>query len=133
MALHVRAVQDRRATSRMGTCLTCQFTHRGIAYEAHIRDLSLGGAFLWSTFIPPNGADISIKITSTLLDCPLKLNATIVRTDCKYTDRGTAGAFSASFNHGSLELAGLVTKLAVPAFSDENVKRILQNPKSQKG
>jgi hypothetical protein len=42
--------------------LDCQFTFEGIEYEAFIRDLSLKGAFLLSTFTPPYGANLSIRL-----------------------------------------------------------------------
>jgi len=57
-----RPVQDRRSASRIQVHLDCQFTFEGIEYEAFIRDLSLKGAFLLSTFTPPYGANLSIRL-----------------------------------------------------------------------
>jgi hypothetical protein len=112
-----RPVQDRRRVSRIQVHLDCQFTIQGIEYEAFIRDISLKGASLLSTFMPPYGANLSITIKTALLEDPLILEGNIVRCDYKHIERGTARPFVISFSHSSLALVTLIKKLANPPKS----------------
>ena len=109
-----RPIQDRRALSREKINLPCQFTFEGIEYDAYIGDISLKGAFLWSTFMPPWGAGLSVRIGTPLLENPLILEGKIVRRDCKQTERGTVGAFVIRFSSSSPALIVLISKLIKP-------------------
>ena len=117
MTTQNRPVQDRRSASRIQVHLECQFTFQGIEYAAFIRDLSLKGAFLLSSFMPPYGASLSIRIKTALLKDPLTLEGKIVSSDCKEIERGTARAFTINFSHTSLALVTLINRLANPPKS----------------
>ena len=104
-------VQDRRSVSRVTAHLACRFTCKEIEHGAIIQDLSLKSALLRSDLIPPHGADVSIRIETSLSN-PLILEGRIVRRDGKHAERGTAGVFMVRFNHNSPALARLITKLA---------------------
>jgi hypothetical protein len=97
--------------------LKCQITFEGIEYEAFIRDISLKGALLLSTFTPPWGANISIRLEASLLEDPLILEGKIVRSDCKQTERGSVDAFTIRFSHNSPVLVRLINKLVKPPKS----------------
>ena len=112
-----RPVQDRRSVSRIQVHLDCQFTFQGIEYAAFIRDISLKGAFLLSSFMPPYGANLTIRIKTALLEDPLILEGKVVRRDCKEIERGKARAFMINFSHNPLALVTLISKLANPAKS----------------
>jgi hypothetical protein len=117
MSTKSRPIQDRRKLSRVQTHLGCQFTFEGIEYEAFILDVSLAGAFLWSAFMPPWGASISIRLKTSLLENPLILEGQIVRRDCKQVERGTGNAFAIRFSHSSPGLIVLINKLVNPPKS----------------
>lgn len=112
-----RPIQDRRVASRVNAQLNCKFTFEGIEYEAFVQDISLAGAFLSSTFMPPWGGDLSIKLMTSVMEDPLILEGKIVRRDCKYTEQGTVGAFTIRFRHSSPGLVMLINKLATPPKS----------------
>jgi len=105
-------IQDRRSVSRLESLLDCRFSFEGTEHKAFIRDLSLKSAFLLSTFMPPHGVIISIKLETPALTGPLILEGKIVRRDCSHTDRGTTGAFVVTFSHSSPEFIRLVSKLS---------------------
>ncbi len=113
MATQRRPIQDRRAALRYYANLTCQFTFEENEYEAFIREISLIGAFLWSTFMPPRGADVSVKLETSLLRYPLILEGKIARRDCKYTEWGKVGAFAITFSHRPPGLISLINKLII--------------------
>lgn len=92
--------------------MNCTFEFEGVEHHAFIRDISLTGAFLLSTFMPPHGAEISIKLQSSLLKSSMSLDAKIVRRECNYTDRGATEAFSVKFSRSSLDLVRLIGRLA---------------------
>jgi hypothetical protein len=114
MSTQRRPLQDRRIASRINARLRCTFIFEGIEYEAFIQDISLAGAFLSSTFMPPWGVDLSIKLMTSLMEDPLTLEGKIVRRDCKLTERGTVGAFTIRFRHSSPGLVRLISKLINP-------------------
>lgn len=114
MSTQSRPVQDHRAVSRVQAHLGCQFTFEGIEYEAFIQNISLNGAFLWSTFIPPLGANLFIRLNTSLLEDPLILEDRIVLYDCKQTERGTVGGFAIMFSYNSPVLVRLINKLVNP-------------------
>jgi hypothetical protein len=97
--------------------LDCRFTFQGSEYEAFIRDISLKGAFLLASFMPPNGANLSVRIKTALLEDPVVLEGKIIHSDCKEIERGKARAFAISFSHTSLALVTLINKLANPPKS----------------
>ena len=105
-------VQDRRAVSRVKVHLGCIFIFDGIEYDAFIRDISLKGAFLWSSFMPPCGTNLVVRIRTSLLEDPLILESKIVRCDCKQEERGAVGGFAITFSYDSPVLVRLINKLA---------------------
>ena len=117
MTTQNRPVQDRRSASRIQVHLDCQYTFQGIEHDAFIRDISLKGAFLLSSFMPPYGANLSIRIKTALLEDPLILEGKIVRSDFKQIERGTVRPFIISFSYTSLALVTLISKLASPPKS----------------
>jgi hypothetical protein len=112
MAVQRRPIQDQRYVSRITTHISCKLTFEGVAHEAFIRDVSLTGAFLWQTIVPPKGTHVSIKLEASSLDRPLILEGMVVRSDCKNTDRGTVGAFAVTFSNSSPEFIRLISKLS---------------------
>jgi len=112
-----RPVQDRRTVSRIQVHLDCQFTFQGIEYKAFIRDISLKSAFLQSSFMPPKGANLSVRIKTALLENPVVLEGKIIRSDFKDIERGKARAFTISFSHIPLALVRLISTLATPPKS----------------
>ena len=92
--------------------MPCKFTIEGVEHEAFIRDISLTGAFLWHTIMPPKGAHVSIKLEAASLDSPLILEGRVVRNDCKNTDRGTVSAFAVTFSNSSPEFIRLIGELS---------------------
>jgi hypothetical protein len=105
-------VQDRRAVSRVSADMECRYTYDGMEYSGFVREISLKGALLLSSYMPPHGAAISIRLNASLRDGQLLLDAKVVRRDCKDTERGTVKAFGVAIHNGSLALAQLVTRLA---------------------
>ena len=61
----------------------------GVEHVAYIKDISIGGALLLSTFIPPQDAKISISLETRLLDSPITLESKIVRRDFEVKDQDT--------------------------------------------
>ncbi len=106
--------KERRAAPRSKVHLDCHFSFDGIEYEAVIRDISLLGAFLRSTFVPPHDATVSVKLEATSAEEPLILEADVVRRDCTNGDQGTGGAFAITFSHNSPGLLRLIDKLMTP-------------------
>jgi len=117
MSNRSRPVQDRRSASRLQVHLDCQFTFQGTEYEAFVRDISLKGAFLLSSFMTPNGANLSVRIKTDLMENPVVLEGKIMRSDCKEIERGRVHAFAVSFSYLPLALVTLISKLANPPKS----------------
>ena len=97
MSTQSRPVQDHKTVPRVRALLGCLFTFEEIGYEALIRDISLKGAFLWSKFMPPPAADLSIKVDASFPKTPLFLESRVVRSDRKSTGQGTVGVFAVKF------------------------------------
>ncbi len=114
MATQRHPIPDRREASRVGVNLCCQFTLKGIEHQAFIKDISPTGAFLWSTFMPPAGVDLSIKLDTSVTKTPLILESRVVRRDCKSTDQGTIGVFAVKFRRNFPGIALLLRKLGNP-------------------
>ena len=91
--------------------LGCQFAFEGVTREAIIRELSLKGAFLLSTFMPPQGGNVIVTLKTPFLENTLVLEGTVVRSGCGLSGRGTAGTFTIRFNHSSSDLIELFNKL----------------------
>jgi hypothetical protein len=105
-------ILDRRAAPRSKASLDCRFTFNGREYEAGIRNISLLGAFLWSSFLPPCHATISIRLETTLVEeSPLIWEGIVVRHDRQYVEQDIAGAFGIALNPNSQGLIELVDKL----------------------
>ena len=111
LPLQGRPVQDRRSASRVMAQLKCQFTFGGVSHEAFIRDISLNGAFLWSTVVPAQGSNVLIRLETPLLKNTLALEGKVVRTDRTPKDHVNENAFAISFSHASAELIVLISKL----------------------
>jgi hypothetical protein len=92
--------------------MPCKFTFGGVEHKAFIGNISLRGASIWQTIMPPKGANVAIKLEASSLDSPLILEGKVVRTDCKNTDRGTAGAFVVTFSNSSPEFIRLLSNLS---------------------
>ena len=103
--------------------LKCQFTFSGVSHEAFIRDISLNGAFLWSSFVPAQGCDVLIRLETPLLKNTLVLEGKVVRTDHTPTDHGDENAFAIRFSHASAELIVLISKLvSIVSQESDSVK-----------
>jgi len=92
--------------------MRCKVIYAGIEHEAYIRDISLSGASLWQTFMPPRGSNVSIKLEEPSSKTQLILEGRVARTDCKTTDRGMTGAFAVQFSISSPEFVRLIGKLS---------------------
>ena len=108
-------ISDRRVAPRTKVHLGCRFVYSGSEYNAFIKDISPTGALLWSAFMPPPAADVSIKIEKSFLGVSLVLEGRIVRRECKETEQGTIGAFAVHFNNNSPGIMLLFKKLTGPA------------------
>ena len=105
---------DRRAAPRFKAQLDCRIIFEGNEYDAFIKDISPMGAFLWSAFMPPPAADVSIKVETSFIRTPLTLDGKIVRRECRETEQGTMGAFAVKFKTSSPALTLLISKLTNP-------------------
>ena len=103
-----RPIQDRRLTSRVTADLHCDFSIEGLIHEATITNLSLNGALMLSSFIPPERSHIVITLRSPLLKSPLAMESEVVRTESAL--RNGAEAFAVRFSHTSLDLIELIIK-----------------------
>ncbi len=112
MATQRNPVSDRRASPRVKVHLDCHFTYEGTEYKAFIKDLSSRDAFLWSSFMPPVGAEISIKLESQYFNTPLILQGKTVRQDRKYMKQNTVDAFAVRFGYSSPKVALLISKIS---------------------
>jgi hypothetical protein len=113
MATSPDPILDRRAAPRTKASLDCRFTFGGKEYDAGIRNISLLGAFLWSTFLPPCNATISVRLETDLVEgSPLIWEGIVVRHDSQYTEQDVTGAFAIALNpnaQGLFELVDLLT------------------------
>ena len=111
MSTQSRTIKDQRSVSRVKANLSCQFSFEGLLHDAYIMNLSLNGAFLWSTFIPPKGSHVVITLKTPLLKNGLTLESEVVRTQGAMKDG--INAFAVRFSHNSLDLIELVKNLVV--------------------
>ncbi len=104
-------VQDRRRVSRLPAQLACVFVHEGATRPATITDLSLGGAFLTSKFLPPKGSNITISLETPQLKKPLTLVGTVVHGLWGMSEQGDVSRFGVRFIGAPPGLIGLIRVL----------------------
>ena len=102
-------MKDQRSVSRVKANLGCQFSFEGLTHEAYIMNLSLNGAFLWSSFIPPKGSHVVITLKTPLLKNTLTVESEVVRTQGALKDG--LDAFAVRWSHNSLDLIELIKNL----------------------
>ncbi len=114
MSVGKKIIQDRRRVSRIPAQLACAFTHEGATRPATITDLSLGGAFLTSKFLPPKGSAVTISIEARQQEKPFTLVGTVVHGLWGMSKQGEVSRFGVRFSgptHGLIGLIqGLITK-----------------------
>jgi hypothetical protein len=110
-----RVTQDRRSLSRMTALMQCTFTYDGVSREAVVVNLSMGGAFLSSRFLPPKGGKIEVTLQSRHLKQPLTLEARVVRGDWGASERGEISRFGVQFIRLAPELIAILRTL-VPGW-----------------
>ncbi len=101
MAVQKSPAPDRRAVPRKKVHLDCQVIFNGNEYDAVIQDISIMSAFLWSSFMPPHGSVVSLRLKPNHMKPLLILKGNVVRRDNKYKDHGKAGAFAITFSQNS--------------------------------
>jgi hypothetical protein len=114
MAVPKCAVTDRRVAPRKKVHLDCQIIFEETEYDAVLQDISITGAFLWSSFMPPNNSAVSIRLTPSYKKQPLILKAIVVRCDSKYKEHGRVGAFAITFSPNSPSLLQTLGSLINP-------------------
>lgn len=105
---------DRRSAARTKVHLGCRLIFGGKEYDAFIKNIASGGAFIWSDFVPPSDADVEIKLETSLLNFPLMLDGKVLRSERKDTEQGYMGVFAVQFKKSSPELATFINRLANP-------------------
>ena len=108
MLMQNRPAKDRRSDLRVKANLSCQFTFEGIVHDSYIMNLSMNGAFIWSSFIPPKGSRIVITLRTPLKNS-LAMECEVVRTESAL--RSGISAFGVRFSHGSSDLSELIKAL----------------------
>jgi hypothetical protein len=114
MATPKHPIPDRRSAPRTNVVLGCRISFEGKEYEGVIQNISLVGAFLWSSFIPPNDAMISIKLDKNSGADSLSLEGNVVRRDNRDREKEAAGTFAIMFSHNSPGLLRLMDTLIKP-------------------
>jgi hypothetical protein len=114
MAASKNPLSDRRAVPRIKVHLDCQVIYEGNEYDAVIQDISISGAFLWSSFMPPHDSPVSLQLKPSFAKPPIILKGNVVRRDSKYRDHGKAGAFAITFSHNSPSLLQSLNVLINP-------------------
>jgi hypothetical protein len=114
MAMPKCPMSDRRSVSRKKVHLDCQVIFEGNEYDAVIQDISIIGAFLWSSFMPPHDSAVSLRLKPSLTKPPLILKGNVVRRDCEYKEHGKSGAFAISFSNNSPSLLQPLDNLVNP-------------------
>jgi hypothetical protein len=114
-----RVTQDRRSLSRMTALMQCTFTYDGVSHEAVVVNLSMGGAFLSSRFLPPKGASVEVTLQSRHLKHTLTLEARVVRGGWGTSERGELGRFGIQFIRLAPELI-VVLRALVPDWQASN-------------
>ncbi len=102
-------------SSRVMTRLPCRLTFEGASHKAVILDLSLKGAFISSSFLPPVGGAIVITLELPQLEKPLTLEGKVVRGTWGVSDHGKLGRFGVRINHSPLNFIQLLNKLSCRA------------------
>ncbi len=102
--------QDRRRMSRIATCLDCRFESSGISRDGVVIDLSLEGAYVSSSFIPPEDGRIRLTILSDLVKRPLAIEGRVRRWHVGMAESGK-GRFGVKFDHAPIDLADLIRRL----------------------
>jgi hypothetical protein len=111
MATQRRPMSDRRATSRSYVHLDCRFTFKGKEYKAFIKNLTPKDAYLWSSFMPPKGSDILIRLDTPFSNTPLFLQGRIVRQEYKHMKQSVVDAFAVRFGFNSPQISELISEL----------------------
>ena len=119
MSIPNRVTQDRRSLSRMTALMQCTFTYDGVSREAVVVNLSMGGAFLSSKFLPPKGGCVEVTLQSRHLKQPLTLQARVVRGGWGTSERGELSRFGIQFTRLAPELIVLLRAL-VPDWQTAN-------------
>jgi hypothetical protein len=114
MAVPKRAVSDRRASPRKKVHLDCQVIFEENEYDAVLQDISITGAFLWSSFMPPHDSAVFIRLKPSYKKQPLILKGKVVRCDPKYREHGRVGAFAITFSPNSPSLLQSLGNLINP-------------------
>jgi hypothetical protein len=122
MAASKQPASDRRAVPRKQVHLDCQVIFKENEYDAVMQDISNRGAFLWSSFMPPNDSVVIIRLKPSLKKQPLILKGKVVRCDSKYKEHGRVGAFAITFNHNSPSLLQTLSDLINPKIGQSKNK-----------
>ena len=111
MSIQTRVSQDRRNTSRVMARVDCHFSFEGNRHPATIIDLSLKGAFLSSSCLPPNGSNIVVEIQQPGVKKDLVFDGTVTRGTWVTSDHGKRGRFGIRFGNAPIGLLALISKL----------------------
>jgi hypothetical protein len=111
LPIRTRFTQDRRSLSRLIVPTKCSFTCEGRSWEAVVVNLSMGGAYLSSRFLPPKGALVEVTFQSRHLRQPLTLHARVIRGRWSTSDRGELSRFGVQFTRMAPELVALLRAL----------------------
>jgi hypothetical protein len=114
MAVPKCAVSDRRVSPRKKVHLDCQVIFEENEYDAVLQDISITGAFLWSSIMPPPDSALFIRLTPSFKKQPLILKAKVVRCDSKYKEHGRVGAFAITFSPNAPSLIQTLGSLINP-------------------
>jgi hypothetical protein len=111
VAIKSRVAKDVRSISRIAARLNCQLMHEGNKFEAVVLDISLNGAFLSSTHLPPTGSTVAIALKPPTSNHDLTLEGKVIRGTWAMSDHGKLGRFGIRFSHNSLDLIKLIGSL----------------------
>jgi hypothetical protein len=114
MAMPEAHAPDRRAVPRRKVHLDCQVIFEGNEYDAVIQDISVMGAFLWSSFMPAHDSAVSLRLKPSHMKPLVILKGTVVRRDSKYREHGKAGAFAIVFKNNPPNLLQLLGSIINP-------------------
>jgi hypothetical protein len=81
VSIQNRAVTENRAVSRYPTNFSCRFGFGGLFHDANMMNISMDGAFLWSSFVPPQGSHVVITLRSPVLKSISTMEGEVVRTE----------------------------------------------------
>ena len=112
MATQRRLTMDRRAAPRSYVHLDCRFTFKGKEFKAFIKNLTPRDAYLWSSFMPPQGSDILIRLDTPFSETPLFLQGRVVRQEHRQMKQAVVDAFAVRFGFSSPQIADLISNLA---------------------